>query len=191
LLGSSKLRVNTGKKPIPIPISIPIPSGDSEVFEEGYMGFSHEKLDVYRLAIEYVRWAFMRAKKLWGIHKNARGQILGASQSIPLNIAEGNGKATENDRRHFFEIARGSALECAAIQDVLDACGALNSEENSEGKAKLDRIGAMLTKLGGRGFIVREDATMYSDLPQAESAVAVGYHLKTDIDSDTDPDSEG
>lgn len=39
--------------------------------------------------------------------------------SIRINIAEGNGKTVEADRRRYFEIARGSALECAAIQDVL------------------------------------------------------------------------
>ncbi|HCS92025.1 MAG TPA: hypothetical protein DIW77_18845, partial [Chromatiaceae bacterium] len=39
-----------------------------------------------------------------------------ASQAIALNIAEGNGKATSADRRRSFESARGSALECAAIQ---------------------------------------------------------------------------
>jgi hypothetical protein len=33
-------------------------------------------------------------------------------------MAEGNGKATSGDRRRYFEIARGSALECAAIEDV-------------------------------------------------------------------------
>ncbi|HCS90513.1 MAG TPA: hypothetical protein DIW77_10800, partial [Chromatiaceae bacterium] len=38
---------------------------------------------------------------------------------IALNIAEGNGKGTSGDRRRSVEIARGSALECAAIQDVL------------------------------------------------------------------------
>ncbi|HCS89697.1 MAG TPA: hypothetical protein DIW77_06430, partial [Chromatiaceae bacterium] len=42
-----------------------------------------------------------------------------ASQAIALNSAEGNGKATSEDRRRSFEIARGSALECAAIEDVL------------------------------------------------------------------------
>ena len=38
---------------------------------------------------------------------------------IPLNIAEGNGKFSTIDRARFLEIARGSALECAACLDVL------------------------------------------------------------------------
>lgn len=46
-------------------------------------------------------------------------QWLRASQSIPLNIAEGNGKTVEADRKRYFEIARGWVLESAAIQDVL------------------------------------------------------------------------
>ena len=47
------------------------------------------------------------------------------------------------NRRRYFEIARGSALECGAIQDVLEVCGALSAEENTEAKAVLDRIVAM------------------------------------------------
>jgi four helix bundle protein len=73
--------------------------------------------------------------------------LLRASQSIPLNIAEGNGKTSPADRRRFFEIARGSALECAVIQDVLQAGKILSSEENLGAKKNLDRIVAMLTGL--------------------------------------------
>ena len=81
--------------------------------------FDHEKLDVYRLAMEYVADSFRIAKDLTGLHRHARDQWLRAAQSIPLNIAEGNGKRSLKDRSRFFDIARGSALECAAIQDVL------------------------------------------------------------------------
>ena len=73
---------------------------------------------------------------------------LRAAQSIPLNVAEGNGKGTNADRRRFLEIACGSALECAAIQDCLEACQVLSSEQSRQGKRMLLRIVSMLTKLG-------------------------------------------
>jgi four helix bundle protein len=120
------------------------------------MSFGHERLDVYQAAIEYVGWAYHLCERLKG-QRSAKEQLLRASQAIPLNIAEGNGKATDGDRRRYFEIARASALECGAIQDVLEVCGALSAEENTEAKAVLDRIVAMLTKLGRRGHAVREE----------------------------------
>ncbi|MCA9135023.1 MAG: four helix bundle protein, partial [Planctomycetales bacterium] len=54
--------------------------------------FDHERLDVYRLSIEYVAFSYRIAKNLRGIHRPARDQWLRAAQSIPLNIARGNGK---------------------------------------------------------------------------------------------------
>ena len=138
------------------------------------MSFGHEKLDVYRAAIDYVGWAYRFCESLPG-HRNAKDQLLRASQAIPLNIAEGNGKATEGDRRRYFEIARGSALECGAVQDVLQVCGAITIEESEVAKATLDRIVAMLTRLGQRGYIMREG----------------GVTLDTDrCAADTDPDPE-
>ncbi|PLY04771.1 MAG: four helix bundle protein [Desulfuromonas sp.] len=131
------------------------------------MVFGHEKLDVYRHSLEYVEWVFIQAEGFKGLHRAARDQWLRASQSIPLNIAEGNGKAAKPDRRRFFEIARGSALECAAIQDVLVVGKALTAEESNIYKAKLDRIVAMLSRLGGRGYSV-EDLSAEYDLIQCE-----------------------
>ena len=110
--------------------------------------FGHEKLDVYRAALEYVSEVYARAGRLNGHLRHARDQWLRAAQSIPLNIAEGNGKSGPADRRHFFEIARGSALECAAIQDVLQVADALSTEDNARLKELLNRIVSMLTKLG-------------------------------------------
>ena len=125
------------------------------------MVFSHEQLDVYRAAIEYVGWAHRLCTGLKGEHRGSKDQLLRASQSIPLNIAEGNGKATDPDRRRFFEIARASALECAAIQDVLEVCGALSVLDNTEAKMLLDRIAAMLTKLPRRAYRVCEAVSEY------------------------------
>lgn len=141
------------------------------------MALGHEKLDVYRLSIKYVAWVYKNAGDLTGIHRSAREQWLRASQSIPLNIAEGNGKATKADRRKYFEIARGSALECAAIQDVLVVGGAINNDESRKRKTELDRIAIMLSRLGGRGYSVKEDFTDYRIEP---------FDFDYDIDLDTD-----
>jgi four helix bundle protein len=107
--------------------------------------FDLGRLDVYRLAIQYTAEAFSVAKELSGVHRHARDQWLRASQSIPLNIAEGNGKRSPKDRARYFEISRGSAFECAAIQDVLIASGGLDVASSCEMKLKLKRIVSMLT----------------------------------------------
>ena len=143
------------------------------------MALGHERLDVYRLAIAYVAWVYEKAATLEGVHRAARDQWLRASQSIPLNIAEGNGKTADADRRRYFEIARGSTLECAAIQDVLVVGKALDEAESQKRKTELDRMAAMLSRLGGRGYQVREEAPGDEDN---------GRGIDTDPDSDSDLD---
>jgi four helix bundle protein len=123
--------------------------------------FDHEKLDVYRLSIEYVACSFKIAMDLTGNNRHARDQWLRASQSIPLNIAEGNGKQSLKDKNRFFEIARGSALECAAIHDILLINDAIDSEINRRGKSDLKRIVSMLTRLIQRTGTVSEGSIEY------------------------------
>jgi four helix bundle protein len=136
------------------------------------MTLGHEKLDVYGLSIGYVAWVYEKADGLNGVHRPVRDQWRRASQSIPLNIAEGNGKTAQADRRRYFEIGRGSAPECAPIQDVLVVGKALDREESRQRKMELDRMAAMLSRLGGRGYKVREEQEPYGD------------------DLDPDPDSD-
>ena len=112
--------------------------------------FDHEKLDVYQLSVEFVGWSYGQAKELEGVDRHARDQLLRASQSIPLNIAEGNAKLPSPDRLRSWRIALGSALECAAILDVLQVCGAMSEESVANGKRPLERIVAMLTRMTHR-----------------------------------------
>ena len=153
------------------------------------MSFGHEKLDVYRVALDYIAWVYQKAATLKGIHRPVRDQWLRASQSVPLNIAEGNGKTGQADRRRYFEIARGSTLECAAIQDVLVVGKALNKQESRERKLELDRIVAMLTRLGGRGYCVEEAPARY-ELSEIDTDSDSETDSDTDSDSDTVTDSE-
>lgn len=123
--------------------------------------FDRERLDVYRLSIDYVAYSYCIAKGVSGVHRHARDQWLRAAQSIPLNIAEGNGKQSLKDKNRFFEIARGSALDCASIHDVLGVCDAMDDQSNRQGKSELKRIVSMLTRLIQRTHTVAEDAIEY------------------------------
>jgi four helix bundle protein len=123
--------------------------------------FDHEKLDVYRVSIAYITRLRGVVKSLSGIDRPIRDQWMRAAQSMPLNIAEGNGKESLKDKNRFFEIARGSALECAAIHDVLAGCGVIDRGVGRQGKAELKRIVSMLTRLIQRSNAVREDRFEY------------------------------
>ena len=124
--------------------------------------FDHDRLDVYRLSIDDVTSSFAIAKELNGLHRHARDQWLRAAQSIPLSIAEGNGKRSFKDRKRFLDTARGSALECASIQDVLSATGGIDDESHAEMKRMLKRIVSMLTRLIARADVVSESSNEYS-----------------------------
>ena len=108
--------------------------------------FDHEKLNVYQKSIEFVVWSSELLKtipKSIAIHN----QLERAATSIPLNIAEGNGKHTEADRCRFFDIARGSALECAACLDVAVAKEVVAAEVVLAGKKLLLEVVSMLVGL--------------------------------------------
>jgi four helix bundle protein len=126
--------------------------------------FDHERLDVYRLSNDYVARSFEASQSLEGLHRHARDQWLRAAQSIPLNIAEGNGTRSLKDRARFLDIARGSALECAAIQDVLVTTKGIKVQEDAARKAMLHRIVAMLTRMAMKFDGVAESSAAYADI---------------------------
>jgi len=50
-------------------------------------------------------------------------------------------------RRRFYAIARGSAMECAAVLDVLRSSGLTSDAEAGQGRSWLVRMVQMLTRL--------------------------------------------
>jgi four helix bundle protein len=108
--------------------------------------FDHEKLEVYQEALAFVAWVEPLLQEL-PKSVSVRDQLDRASTSIVLNLAEGNGKFTSPDRCRFFDIARGSALECAAALDVLACQGRCESSVVEPGKERLRRIVSMLVGL--------------------------------------------
>ena len=126
--------------------------------------FDHEKLDVYREAIGFCGWAGELLSTI-APRVAVKDQLDRASTSISLNIAEGNGKFSERDRARFLEIARGSALECAACLDVLVARKLVHEEQIEAQKERLSRIVqmliGMLRRFSGRADLLKEGEGNY------------------------------
>jgi four helix bundle protein len=96
---------------------------------------SFEKLDVFQAALEF-RGAAMGT----GARGELKDQLERATSSVVLNIAEGAGRWQWKDKRRFYEIARGSAMESAA---VLMMAG----EVEPRARELAERVVAMLTRL--------------------------------------------
>lgn len=126
------------------------------------MTFAHEKLQVYQSSLEFARFVVDRYGTLDGKHRPLRDQLLRASQSVPLNIAEGNGKWSKADRARFFQMARGSALECAVAVDLLEITDGLTAVEVQQAKAILGKIVGMLSRLiESQNTVARENSGEY------------------------------
>jgi four helix bundle protein len=144
--------------------------------------FDHEKLDVYHEAIAFCAWAG-ELLSATAAKAAAKDQLDRASTSIPLNIAEGNGKFSGKDRARFLEIARGSALECAACLDVLVARKLATPDQVEEAKESLVRIVqmlmGMLRRFSGHADLLKEDEAGYPAQIEHEQEHEHDYEGKT------------
>ena len=106
-----------------------------------------EKLDVFRRAVEFqVLAAEIAGKAPAGL----RDQFERASVSIVLNIGEGAGRRSPRDKRRFYSIARGSAMECGAILAIVAARKLADATECESARRLLIRVVQMLSALERR-----------------------------------------
>ena len=102
---------------------------------------------MYRCAVEFLAVVARIIQQLPAGHYSLADQLKRAALSVPVNIAEGVGRTSVADRRRHYAIARGSAMECAAI---LNACRILelaNIEQLQHGRGLLIRVVSMLTRM--------------------------------------------
>jgi four helix bundle protein len=106
----------------------------------------YEQLDVYQAAIAFAEVAFRIVGLLPRGHATLADQLRRAAMSIPLNIAEGSSKSP-TERAHFHRIARGSAMECGAILDVVRLLKVVSEEELARGRELVIRTVSMLSRM--------------------------------------------
>ena len=107
----------------------------------------YEKLDVYRSAVEHLAFVFRALPRIPRGYAALVDQWRRASMSVPLNIAEAVGKTSGADRSNRYSIARGEAMECGAIIDVVRLLGCIEAAELDAAKRLIVRIVEMLSRM--------------------------------------------
>jgi len=108
--------------------------------------FDHERLEAYKKSLAFAEWAEPVLERL-PRSATIYNQLDRARTSIVLNIPEGNGRLTPADRCKFFDIARGSGLECAGCLDLIFMKKLLSEAELDQGKTLLKDIVSLLVGL--------------------------------------------
>ena len=109
--------------------------------------FEHERLDVYKITIEFIAVADDIIEDLPRGRGYLSDQLQRAATSILLNLAEGAGEFASREKARLYRIARRSATECAAIFDVCRSRHLGDSTRLGAGRELLLRIVAMLTRM--------------------------------------------
>ena len=108
---------------------------------------SHEKLDVYQKAIQFLAIAFKLIDGAPRGNSSVKISLREHRSHLVLNIAEGAGYPSRAKSMHHFAIARGSALECGAALDIFKIAGIGDQNLIKEGKELLVSVVAMLSKM--------------------------------------------
>jgi len=112
------------------------------------MGFPFENLQVYQLSLDWVESVERFCKAAKGeLTYSFVDQFQRASLSIPLNVAEGNGRWHAAEKRQFFWIARGSVFECVPLLEILKRKRLISNPDYEQSRERLDHLGRMLTNL--------------------------------------------
>jgi len=111
------------------------------------MLFIFEKLEVYQRGVGFAERAFTLIDELPRGQSAIADQLKRAAVSIPLNIAEGNGRWHRKERRNFFFIARGSVFECVPLLELCRRRRWTTEGEHNLLKAELVVLSKMLSGL--------------------------------------------
>jgi len=104
----------------------------------------HEKLKCYKQSIEMAEDLSKDVAKWPRGYGYLSDQLRRAVASITLNIAEGNAKFGQAERRRFFKIARASTSEVGACIDLMRTFSLTSPVEAASFKSRLEGISKML-----------------------------------------------
>lgn len=108
------------------------------------MPFLFEKLEVYQRAVSLAESISKLTDTFPKGNYYLIDQLNRAALSISSNLAEGNGRWHENDRKQFFWVARGSAQECVPILEICRRKDLIGVEDHEVLKNEIDVVIKMI-----------------------------------------------
>ena len=113
-----------------------------------FLKLNRQKLDIYSISRRFVYECYRLTKHVPTEEKFGMiTQIRRAALSVHLNIAEGASRKSEIERKRYYEIARGSAIEIDAALDIAENLGHLENMNIESLGEVLIRCFKMLTGL--------------------------------------------
>ena len=113
------------------------------------MPLDHTKLDVYVRALDLLDLVDQIHNLMPAGRAHLKDELDRAATSVVLNIAEGAGEFSRDEKQRFYRMARRSATETAAILDILDRRQAVAASVLAPALELLERVVAMLARLAG------------------------------------------
>ncbi|MEX0587423.1 MAG: four helix bundle protein [Patescibacteria group bacterium] len=115
-------------------------------------GYNFEKLNIYQRSLSLVEEVY-RLTKEWPKEYlfDLTSQFRRAALSIPLNVAEGSGRAGKEAAR-FAAIARGSVQECIPIIETSRRLGLIDGGVYQRLYDELTELSKMLSALQKRNL---------------------------------------
>jgi four helix bundle protein len=111
------------------------------------MYFEFEKLDVYKVTLEFVAAADDIAESLPKGRRYLKDQLRRGANSIAANLAEGVGEYSSAEKVRFYRMSRRSAVECASHLLACRRLALVEDELIARGLDLLLRIVAMQTSM--------------------------------------------
>lgn len=106
--------------------------------------FVFEKLEVYKRSLKLSIEVTKVASNFDYKYSRIRDQLIGAIISIPLNIAEANGRGSSKDKINFYKYARGSCFECIPIIDICLNLNLTDERKSLEYRQEIKEIISMI-----------------------------------------------
>uniref|UniRef100_A0A7V0Z5N7 Four helix bundle protein n=1 Tax=candidate division WOR-3 bacterium TaxID=2052148 RepID=A0A7V0Z5N7_UNCW3 len=120
---------------------------ESFTVDKNFM-FDFEKLEVYQVAMDFADEVFEITSKLpWKYQSSLGDNFRRSALSIVSNIAEGSGKISNREKKHYYKIALTSDRECIPMITLLKRRKIISEQAHWHLREICIRISSMLIKL--------------------------------------------